>query len=120
MGTLKSALELYYNTYGDYPPARADNGADEWSTGPTFIAGLVSSGLMKSIKDPKQKYVYNGSGLLYIYSKGQPRCLWCPGTPKATIRFYLENDMPTPGFFKPGSIDACTMSHDYVKNLCIY
>jgi type II secretion system protein G len=121
MKTLRNILELYYNDNGTYPSALAENGNDEWSYGSgVFIDSLVNSGYMKTMKDPLNIYTYGGKTNFYIYSKGQARCVGCPGTPAAVVRFYLENDISTPNFYKPGSIDACTLATTYVRDMCFY
>lgn len=134
MDNLKTALNLYYETYGDFPFSLADNYSaplgdpangriDEWSTAAhPFISGLVSSGIMPAIKDPVNKYNYQSNlGLMYIYSYRQSRCVPCPGNPKAVVRFYLERDIPTPQFYyNSGTTDGCTLSGSYVRNMCFY
>ncbi len=61
---ISTALQLYYDTYGAYPPSHSDYGSGDSSS--TFMSELVSAGFLSSApKDPQSP-----SSLYYYYNYG--------------------------------------------------
>ncbi len=84
---LQNALDIYYNTHGQYPGPSGDSGACVWGGWDTtcdgsFLTALSADGLFTSaLKDPKD--AAGGNYLYYRYGAGYAGC------PASSGAFYV-------------------------------
>lgn len=116
MHQLQTAVEMYYDAYGDYPPITASSGY-EASTNASFLPELVSAGYISTyMKDPwnnKSNFYYYYMGPVYsdFYNR-------CPSPARYLLIFALESNTPLPGF----AINCAGQSADagYRRCICFY
>lgn len=116
MRQLQTAIEMYYDQYGDYPPIASASGY-EASTETTFLDELITAGYISAnMKDPWNNkgtfhYYYMDSTFYDFYNR-------CPSPARYLLIFALENNTPLPGFAANCSAQSATTG--YRRCICFY
>ena len=121
MKQLVTAMEMYYDLYGEYPPLVDNDGGSglfDFSSDGTFMPNLKSSGLIsQDYKDPlnSKSYFY-----YYYISKGSTYlATYCPnGQAQAVLHFALENNATLTGFAAACTYQSATAG--YIRCICFY
>jgi hypothetical protein len=102
---IQSALELYYDQYGQYPYSD-EMGTGGWDTpgNGTFIQPLVNAGFIGNIKDP----LWNDFNGNYLYYRYWPGIVWTGCEQKyyyvLAIRNFEQKNVQSPGW-------SCSLSN---------
>lgn len=118
---LRTAMELYYDTNGTYPPTLNENSGYDLSYlpagSPNFIPSLVPSFITENLKDPFNTDNYHAYHYLGTEDTGHPE--WCPGSERALVKFHLEKNLTTPRF-QTCDNQGAPFSDSWGRCLCFY
>jgi prepilin-type N-terminal cleavage/methylation domain-containing protein len=121
MRQLATALEVYFDKYGNYPPQDGVSNCTfvisnpSWcdsSEDDTFIPALATAGISSAMRDP-----WNDRANFYYHYRNS-MTNWCGGTNKAAIVFFLENNTNIEPLAK--SYDSQSPSTGYERLICIF
>ncbi len=119
MHQLQTAIEMYYDQYGDYPLVTdKDHTNYDYSADGVFMPNLISAELLgDDYKDP-----WNNKYSFYYYwmdSGYSSFSTYCPNTSARFVLFIaLENNTPSTGFATNCSLQSATTG--YRRCICFY
>lgn len=119
MHQLQTAIEMYYDIYGEYPPISDTDGVGlDYSMDGIFMPNLISAGLIgDDYKDPwNNKYTFYYYWMSPTYSAFSA---YCPNPDtKALLWISLENNTPLTGFATSCASQSATAG--YRRCICFY
>ncbi|MFA5184657.1 MAG: prepilin-type N-terminal cleavage/methylation domain-containing protein [Patescibacteria group bacterium] len=121
MRQLATALEVYFDKYGHYPPQDGVSNCTmvgsplNWcdsSEDDSFIPDLETTGISGPLRDPWN----DRANFYYHYRNGVTN--WCGGLNKAAIVFFLENNTNIESLAKLAASQSSSIG--YGRIICIF